>query len=124
MAASSLSLPSLHPQIPTISSKPKPTPTVAFSFPAKPFSSIRPLSLFPSSCASLFPRKVRPFQVGFVPNVAVSSELGQEEEEEEEEAGEFSPELKLFVGNLPFSVDSAQLAGLFERAGNVEMVEV
>uniref|UniRef100_A0A6V7QSZ6 RRM domain-containing protein n=1 Tax=Ananas comosus var. bracteatus TaxID=296719 RepID=A0A6V7QSZ6_ANACO len=124
MAASSLSLPSLHPQIPTISSKPKPTPTVAFSFPAKPFSSVRPLSLFPSSCASLFPRKVRPLQVGFVPNVAVSSELGQEEEEEEEEAGEFSPELKLFVGNLPFSVDSAQLAGLFERAGNVEMVEV
>lgn len=54
----------------------------------------------------------------------MSSELGQEEEEEEEEAGEFSPELKLFVGNLPFSVDSAQLAGLFERAGNVEMVEV
>jgi len=36
----------------------------------------------------------------------------------------FSPDLKLFVGNLPFSVDSATLAGLFERAGNVEMVEV
>ena len=36
----------------------------------------------------------------------------------------FSPDLKLFVGNLPFSVDSAQLAGLFESVGNVEMVEV
>lgn len=36
----------------------------------------------------------------------------------------FSPDLKLFVGNLPFNVDSAELAGLFERAGNVEMVEV
>jgi len=36
----------------------------------------------------------------------------------------FSPDLKLFVGNLPFNVDSSVLAGLFERAGNVEMVEV
>lgn len=36
----------------------------------------------------------------------------------------FSPELKLFVGNLPFNVDSSRLAGLFEQAGNVEMVEV
>ncbi|KAJ4903776.1 hypothetical protein Rs2_17727 [Raphanus sativus] len=36
----------------------------------------------------------------------------------------FSSDLKLFVGNLPFNVDSAQLAQLFESAGNVEMVEV
>lgn len=36
----------------------------------------------------------------------------------------FSADLKLFVGNLPFNVDSAQLAQLFESAGNVEMVEV
>ncbi|KAL2500293.1 29 kDa ribonucleoprotein B [Forsythia ovata] len=36
----------------------------------------------------------------------------------------FSPDLKLFVGNLPFNVDSAALAGLFEQAENVEMVEV
>lgn len=42
----------------------------------------------------------------------------------DEEGSNFSPDLKLFVGNLPFSVDSAQLAGLFETAGNVEMVEV
>ncbi|KAG2540462.1 hypothetical protein PVAP13_9NG556600 [Panicum virgatum] len=37
---------------------------------------------------------------------------------------EFSADLRIFVGNLPFSVDSAQLAGLFEQAGSVEMVEV
>ncbi|RRT53199.1 hypothetical protein B296_00006268, partial [Ensete ventricosum] len=49
--------------------------------------------------------------------VALSSDVEQEEE------AEYSPELKLFVGNLPFNVDSAQLAGLFQRAGNVEMVE-
>ncbi|KAG8376555.1 hypothetical protein BUALT_Bualt09G0075600 [Buddleja alternifolia] len=59
----------------------------------------------------------------FVRNVAVSSEL-EEEDDVEDERGEFSPDLKLFVGNLPFTVDSAALAGLFEQAGNVEMVEV
>jgi nucleolin len=57
--------------------------------------------------------------------VAVSSEYETEGAEQEEEgAEEFSEDLKLFVGNLPFSVDSAQLAGLFEQAGSVEMVEV
>ncbi|XP_057805419.1 29 kDa ribonucleoprotein A, chloroplastic-like isoform X2 [Salvia miltiorrhiza] len=64
----------------------------------------------------------------FVRNVAISSELGEEVEEEEDEGTSpqpnFSPELKLFVGNLPFNVDSSRLAGLFEQAGNVEMVEV
>lgn len=42
----------------------------------------------------------------------------------DDEQQSFSPDLKIFVGNLPFSVDSAALAGLFEAAGNVEMVEV
>ncbi|KAL6492691.1 hypothetical protein OROGR_017616 [Orobanche gracilis] len=71
----------------------------------------------------------------FVRKVSVASDLDvdvEEEEEEEEETLDFSgpeqpsfpPELKLFVGNLPFSVDSAALAGLFEQAGGVEMVEV
>uniref|UniRef100_A0A8I6YGK0 RRM domain-containing protein n=1 Tax=Hordeum vulgare subsp. vulgare TaxID=112509 RepID=A0A8I6YGK0_HORVV len=50
--------------------------------------------------------------------VAVSSDV------ETEVAEEFSEDLRVFVGNLPFSVDSAQLAGLFEQAGSVEMVEV
>lgn len=64
----------------------------------------------------------------FVRNVVVSSDLEEEllsdEDEDEPEAeASFSPDLKLFVGNLPFSVDSSQLAGLFEGAGNVEMVE-
>lgn len=61
--------------------------------------------------------------------MAISSEVDEEEEEEEEEEysrsqTNFSPDLKLFVGNLPFDVDSSALAGLFEQAGNVEMVEV
>ncbi|XWS09114.1 hypothetical protein CRYUN_Cryun40dG0058100 [Craigia yunnanensis] len=64
----------------------------------------------------------------FVRNVVVSFEYGQEEElfgsDDGKRASTISPDLKLFVGNLLFSVDSAQLAGLFGSAGKVEMVEV
>ncbi|KAE8812354.1 RNA-binding protein CP29B, chloroplastic [Hordeum vulgare] len=64
--------------------------------------------------------------------VAVSSEFDTEDAEGEQSEGEgggdseaeYSEDLKVFVGNLPFTVDSAQLAGLFEQAGSVEMVEV
>ncbi|KAL6841733.1 hypothetical protein ACP4OV_028245 [Aristida adscensionis] len=73
--------------------------------------------------ASASPQRRRPFAPVAV---AVSSEYETEGAElgDEEGAEEFSEDLKLFVGNLPFSVDSAQLAGLFEQAGSVEMVEV
>ncbi|KAI7757186.1 hypothetical protein M8C21_021457 [Ambrosia artemisiifolia] len=60
-------------------------------------------------------------------NVAVSSGFDLDEEfssGDDQIPENFSPDLKIFVGNLPFSVDSAALAGLFESAGNVEMVEV
>ena len=57
--------------------------------------------------------------------MTLSSEFDQDEEIlSEGEERSFSPDLKLFVGNLPFSVDSAQLAELFESAGTVEVVEV
>lgn len=49
------------------------------------------------------------------------------EDESDEEVAvkqEFDATAKLFVGNLPFSVDSAQLAGVFGEAGTVEIVEV
>ncbi|EEF51888.1 28 kDa ribonucleoprotein, chloroplastic [Ricinus communis] len=57
---------------------------------------------------------------------------GQGEEEEEvfegsepEEAFEEPPEdAKIFVGNLPYDVDSQKLAMLFEQAGTVEIAEV
>ncbi|XP_074276205.1 RNA-binding protein CP29B, chloroplastic-like [Silene latifolia] len=64
-------------------------------------------------------RRVDPLSTRFVRNVAVSNEYGQQEREQQ-----FSPDLKLFVGNLPFNVDSSELAGLFGNAGTVEMVEV
>ena len=46
-----------------------------------------------------------------------------------EDAGEESfaeppEEAKLFVGNLPYDVDSQKLAMLFEQAGTVEIAEV
>lgn len=45
----------------------------------------------------------------------------------EEDGGEFPEppeEAKLFVGNLPYDVDSQALAMLFEQAGTVEISEV
>ena len=50
--------------------------------------------------------------------------LNVDMEDAEESSGEFSEDLRVFVGNLPFSDDSAQLAGLFEQAGSIKMVEV
>ncbi|CAN8287394.1 unnamed protein product [Cochlearia groenlandica] len=66
----------------------------------------------------------------FVRNVAVTEDFEVEEDDAspppppQQREQSFSADLKLFVGNLPFNVDSAQLAQLFEGAGNVEMVEV
>ena len=56
----------------------------------------------------------------------------KEREEEEEEEGEGEEEsfveppedAKLFVGNLPYDVDSQKLAVLFEQVGTVEIAEV
>ncbi|RCV10706.1 hypothetical protein SETIT_2G130500v2 [Setaria italica] len=55
---------------------------------------------------------------------------GEEEEDaavEEEEVGEYvepPEEAKVYVGNLPYDVDSERLAQLFEQAGVVEVAEV
>nr|XP_034592106.1 RNA-binding protein CP29B, chloroplastic-like [Setaria viridis] len=102
---------SLSPHFLTLSS-PKPAVTVASAF--LPFR-------LPLRVVSAPGRRV------FEPvAVAVSSEYETEGVEQQEEEGteELSEDLKLFIGNLPFNVDSAQLTGLFEQAGSVEMVEV
>ncbi|XP_024985159.1 29 kDa ribonucleoprotein A, chloroplastic-like [Cynara cardunculus var. scolymus] len=95
------------------------------------------LYLFPSSLKPLpklfsVPTSAKLFEATpssrIIRNVAVSSGLeldeGLSSDGDDEQQQNFSPDLKLFVGNLPFTVDSAALAGLFESAGNVEMVEV
>ena len=83
----------------------------------------KPISLSASflhldrACASLPSRFVRKF--------SLSSDLFQEEGIlSDGDLPSYSPDLKLFVGNLPFSLDSSQLAQLFESVGRVEMVEV
>lgn len=52
--------------------------------------------------------------------------LGEEQEGEGEEQSYPPPpaDAKLFVGNLPYDVESEQLAQLFEQAGVVEVSEV
>eukprot|EP01018_Ginkgo_biloba_P005604 Gb_32176 [translate_table: standard] len=59
----------------------------------------------------------------------VESNPEQEEEIEQGEAGSEEVEsyplgVKVYVGNLPYSCDSAELAGILEECGSVEMVEV
>ncbi|XWS37183.1 hypothetical protein CRYUN_Cryun19dG0021100 [Craigia yunnanensis] len=46
------------------------------------------------------------------------------EPESEDSVPELPEEAKLFVGNLPYDVDSQSLAMLFEKAGTVEIAEV
>ncbi|KAK4793184.1 hypothetical protein SAY86_023619 [Trapa natans] len=122
-ALSSLSLivPSLNPKTLTIAI-PKPA---LLSLPSSSYLSSRTVSVLASpvfldlACAPVGPRS------RFVRNVFVSSDVEEEEDVLRDEArGSFSRDLKLFVGNLPFSVDSSELAELFGSAGNVEMVEV
>ncbi|KAK4272872.1 hypothetical protein QN277_021368 [Acacia crassicarpa] len=87
------------------------------------YSSLR-LKSKPLSLSASFLRFPTPCSSRFIPNVALSSEFEQDELVPDEDEPRYSPDLKLFVGNLPFNVDSAQLAELFESAGSVEMVEV
>ena len=49
---------------------------------------------------------------------------GGDEGTEDDTFSEPSEELKIFVGNLPWDVDSEKLALLFEGAGTVEVAEV
>lgn len=50
---------------------------------------------------------------------------GEDEGEDEEQSYPPPPaDAKLFVGNLPYDVESEQLAQLFEQAGVVEVSEV
>ncbi|WVY95840.1 hypothetical protein V8G54_030399, partial [Vigna mungo] len=85
------------------------------------------LSLIPNakpiSISTVFLKPTFSLSSRFLPRVALSSDYDQQEDTFATAQG-FSPDLKLFVGNLPFSVDSAQLAELFESVGVVEVVEV
>ncbi|KAL6519383.1 hypothetical protein OROGR_018703 [Orobanche gracilis] len=91
-------------------------------------SSVKPLPKLVLSLSST--RNHAKSNSRFVVNNAISSEMDSEVDEDDgpglsaAEERKFSPDLQLFVGNLPFNIDSSALAGLFQQAGNVEMVEV
>ena len=57
---------------------------------------------------------------------AAASENGESDAGSEEEGDYVEPpeDAKIFVGNLPYDVDSQRLAMLFEKAGVVEISEV
>ncbi|NP_001358773.1 RNA-binding protein CP29B, chloroplastic [Zea mays] len=97
------------------------------SLSAKPAAAAPSAAAFPSGLPQL--HALSAAAVGFRPlepvRAAATAAVTEELEAEGRSGGdEFSDDLRVFVGNLPFSVDSAQLAGLFEQAGSVEMVEV
>ncbi|URD88968.1 31 kDa ribonucleoprotein, chloroplastic [Musa troglodytarum] len=56
--------------------------------------------------------------------IAAEADGGFVEGEEEEPYSEPPEEAKLFVGNLPYDMDSEKLAQLFDKAGVVEVAEV
>ncbi|KAF8395238.1 hypothetical protein HHK36_019180 [Tetracentron sinense] len=123
--ASSIILPNLSPKT-LVFSNIRSSSSSIFSRSLSLTSSLKSVNK-PISISSSFPseRRYDALSSRIVTKVAVSSEFEQEEDvlSERDEAS-FSPDLKIFVGNLPFTVDSAELAELFERAGNVQMVEV
>lgn len=58
------------------------------------------------------------------PTSPVQDSEAEPEGEPEEEFVEPPKDAKIFVGNLPYDVDSEQLAQLFQQAGVVEISEV
>jgi len=99
-------------------------------------SSVEPLSIGTTVAHKLwFPRvSVAVGQEEAVVDVEDEEKVVVEEEEkeevvvEEENGGETVAEVdtrtKLYFGNLPYSVDSALLAGLIEEHGSAELIEV
>ncbi|GAU48474.1 hypothetical protein TSUD_405670 [Trifolium subterraneum] len=112
-SATSLALPSLFTKNPLCSS-----PQCFSSLPSLSLNpNFKPFSISSVSLRSTLSNR-------FVTRVAVSSEFDQEEDTFDEDRRSYSATQRLFVGNLPFSFDSAQLAEIFDNSGNVEMVEV
>ncbi|XP_059646871.1 29 kDa ribonucleoprotein A, chloroplastic [Cornus florida] len=122
-STSSLHFLSLCPKTLTLSNpKPATASLSLYSISSLRTTPPKSISISPSFLSS-FTRPSESSPSLFVRNVAVS-DFDQEEVFTGEVEPSFAPDLKLFVGNLPFSADSAALADLFGEAGTVEMVEV
>ena len=104
-------------RIPFFSPSPDPSPLSSYLLPSPSISTRSPLpspSPPPRLASSVTSRLLTTSQSKKTASSLMTTLLPQS----------FSSDLKLFVGNLPFNVDSAQVAQLFESAGNVEMAEV
>lgn len=121
--------------------KTKPT---SFSLPSKPFKLHLSLNSSPSLTLSHKTNRVAPLFAAQEGDTLTTDEEGavetdglldweESETAENETVGEDyveggfaepSEDAKLFVGNLPYDVDSEKLAMLFESAGTVEIAEV
>ncbi|CAL5203249.1 unnamed protein product [Lathyrus oleraceus] len=119
--------------------KTKPT---SFSLPSKPFKFHISLNSSPSLTLSLKTNRATPLFAAQEGETLTTEEgvveteglIDWEPEAAENETGgedyaggdfaEPSEDAKLFVGNLPYDVDSEKLAMLFEPAGTVEIAEV
>ncbi|KAF9666327.1 hypothetical protein SADUNF_Sadunf16G0218100 [Salix dunnii] len=113
------------------------TTNTVFDIPTKyPFISIasKPIKVvFSTSFPSWLSLKTSKFSTfKITPLVAQTSDWAQQDEEDtvtigdesEETFPEPPEEAKLYVGNLPYDVDSENLAQLFDQAGTVEVVEI
>ncbi|KAL1339004.1 hypothetical protein AAHE18_U000700 [Arachis hypogaea] len=92
---------------------------------------VEPLSLI--GVTKLWTPKTSAAVVVSQEEIALSDDAGLVEEEKErqvleeqqqDDSAESSVNTKLYFGNLPYSVDSAQLAGLIESYGSAELIEV
>ena len=104
-------------RIPFFSPSPDPSPLPSYLLPSSSISTRSPLpspSLPPRLASSVTSWLLTTSQSKKSASSLMTTLLPQS----------FSSDLKLFVGNLPFNVDSAQVAQLFESAGNVEMADV
>ncbi|KAI3917079.1 hypothetical protein MKX01_003528 [Papaver californicum] len=117
MASPSLILPSISIKTLVLSKTGRNT---SLSLPSSTLCLSSSLKTKPISISSSFSSNKGCLSSRFV--TRVSAEFGQASSGRDET--NFSPDLKIFVGNLPFNVESADLAELFEQSGTVEMVEV
>ncbi|KAI3901994.1 hypothetical protein MKX01_040397 [Papaver californicum] len=119
MASSSLVLPLISMET-LVLSKTKTGRNTSLSLASSTLCLSSSLKTKPNSISSIFPSYNGCLSSRFV--TRVSAEFDQASPGRDET--NFSPDLKIFVGNLPFNVESADLAELFEQSGTVEMVEV
>lgn len=135
MAAATVASSLLHAKLSNLSVAYSPIPLpLPTHFLSKPFKPLKLNTQIPNSLSLLslphFHRTFAAFDSFQVaqddPQTETEDEYQQEQDEEEEELKptESNEEGRLYVGNLPYSMTSSQLAEVFEEAGGVVNAEV